>query len=93
MNLATRTEGEYIIEEKRWIDRDRHRINKKTLVTRNGNLEGKLGESVKLYSETEFVRMLRACDLVVESTFGDTTGAPMGPDQPRMIVVGRKNGA
>lgn len=90
---SIRVEGEYTIEEKRWIDRERRRINKKTLVMRNGNLEGRLGESVKLYSDTEFIALLSAHDLIVESTYGDTTGTPMGPDQPRMIVVGRKGGS
>lgn len=90
---SVRTEGEYSIQEKRWIDRDRRRINKMTLVTRNGKLEGRLGESVKLYSQEEFLAQLQSCGLAVDSVYGDSTGAPAGPDQPRMIVVGRKSGS
>lgn len=89
---SVRTEGEYIIREKRWIDRERRRINKKTLVMRDGNLEGRLGESVKLYSLEEFTALLSAHGLMVESTYGDSTGAPMNPKRPRMIVAGRKAG-
>lgn len=89
---SVRHEGEYTIEEKRWIDRDRRRINKQTLVTQNGTLQGRVGESVKLYSKAEFTALIESGGLVVESIYGDCTGVPLGPDQPRMIVVGRKSG-
>ncbi len=90
---SVRTEGGYRIEEKRWIDRERQRINKTTLITRNGELEGRNGESVKLYSEPEFLSLLSGYGLEVETTYGDSTGAAMSPDLPRMIVVGRKRAA
>lgn len=87
-----RAEGEYRIEEKRWIDRKRGRINKTTTVMRGETLAGRFGESVQLYSETMFVEMLGASGLDVEAMYGDITGAPPSAERPRMIVVGRKTG-
>lgn len=83
-----RSEGAYEIRERRWIENER--INKTTSVVVDGETVGESGESVKLYSESEFTDLLNTCGLAVETYFGDYTGVETGTVHPRMIAVGRK---
>ncbi len=92
-NLQTETvrnEDGFEIHERRWIDRQRHRINKATVVCKNGQELKDTGESVQLYAEQEFVDLLADGGLRVERMFGNYDGAPLSDDLPRMIAVGRK---
>jgi len=88
---SVRHHQEYEISEDRWIDTERHRINKTMVVKRDGETVGELGESVQLYSLDDLTPLLTQAGLDVEQTFGDYSGtACCDPSQPRMIVVGRK---
>lgn len=78
------------IREHRWIDSEHHRSNKATIVCRNGQELKDAGESVQLYTEDEFVRLLVDGGLRVEHLYGGYDAAPLADDQPRMIAVGRK---
>ena len=49
-------------------------------------------ESVHLYTVAEIEELLERAGLEIEKLFGDFTGAPVGPDAPRLIVTGRKKG-
>ena len=85
-----RHEG-FEIREDRWIDKKEHRINKTTIVLRDGKELGQSGESVKLYALDELTDLLERGGLRVEQTFGDYTGTDCcDPSKPRMIIVGRK---
>ena len=78
------------IHEHRWIDRRAHRINKSTVVARNGQEVRDAGESVQLFNKAEFEEILNGSGLRVERFFGNYDGAPHDDSQPRMIAVGRK---
>jgi ubiquinone/menaquinone biosynthesis C-methylase UbiE len=78
------------IHEHRWIDHDAHRINKTTVVARNGQQLSDAGESVQLFSADEFRKMLSGAGLRVDKLYGDYDGAPHDDSQPRMIAVGHK---
>ena len=82
-----------VIRETRWIDRDAQRINKTTVVSKNGEPLGRTSESVRLYDLEEFRALLHAGGLHVERGFGDYAGAPLDEARPRMIVAGRKGAA
>ena len=81
---------DYEISERRWIDFERHRINKTTVVSKNGQEVSDSGESVQLFTEDEFRIMLAASGLVVDRVFGNYDGVPVSDQQPRLIVVGHK---
>jgi SAM-dependent methyltransferase len=88
---TVRNHEEYEIHENRWIDRESDRINKTTAVFKDGHEISRSGESVRLYSDTDFEALLAKGGLRVEKIFGDYTGADCcDPTQPRMIVVGHK---
>ncbi|MDX9973768.1 MAG: class I SAM-dependent methyltransferase [FCB group bacterium] len=87
---SRRHEGQWEIEESRWIDAGAGRINKHTTVYREGTAQGGLEESVQLYTLDELSGLLKAGGLCVERVYGDFTGVDYGPTQPRMILVGRK---
>lgn len=78
------------VSEHRWIDHGTHRINKATLVTKDGQQFKDAVESVQLYTCDEFTQLLADGGLQVERLFGDYCGTPYAPDQPRMIAVGSR---
>jgi len=80
----------YQITERRWIDGERRRVNKATVVSRDGRMVGRWGESVRLYEEAEFRALLREGGLEIERLFGDYDGAPPSDDRPRLIAVGHR---
>lgn len=80
----------YTIREKRWISEVRRRVNKTTRLSKGNDVLGEWGESVRLYEATEFRALLAQGGLEVDRIFGDYTGAPMGAERPRMIVIGHK---
>lgn len=80
----------YTIKEKRWLDDRARRVNKATEVLRDGHVAGQWVESVRLYGQEEFSRMLQDAGLVPTAMFGDYDGSPVSPERPRMIVTGRK---
>jgi len=87
---STREYNEYRIEERRWLDAARRRVNKVTKVWRNGEPAGEWGESVRLYEPEEFRAVLANANLFVDRVFGDYDGALMDVRRPRMIVTGHK---
>jgi SAM-dependent methyltransferase len=78
------------IHEHRWIDAETSRINKTTVVGRNGQELRDAGESVQLFTADEFTRMLSGAGLRVENLFGNYEGAAHDDSTPRMIAVGSK---
>lgn len=76
------------IIEHRWIDNGTHRVNKATLVTKDGQQFKDAVESVQLYTCDEFTQLLTDGGLQVDRLFGNYCGARFAPDQPRMIAVG-----
>ncbi len=87
---SRRFESGFEIQEHRWIDRETRRINKTTVVARNGQELRDSGESVQLFSRDEFTAMLTAAGLRVGKLFGDYDGAPHDDAKPRMIAVGHR---
>ena len=51
---------------------------------------GETFESVRLYDEGEMSALLADAGLRVETCRGDYSGAPYGPESPRMILSGTK---
>ena len=92
-NLQPETRREvqgFEISERRWIDSEAHRINKTTVVSKNGQQVSDSGESVQLYVREAFTELLAEGGLRAVRVFGNYDGAPMSDHQPRMIVVGHK---
>lgn len=81
---------DFEISERRWIDKAHHRINKTTVVSKNGREVSDTGESVQLYTQQEFTDLLSIGGLEVDRVFGNYDGVPPSDQQPRMIVVGHK---
>ncbi len=81
---------DFEISERRWIDNAHHRINKTTIVSKNGQQVSDTGESVQLYTLEEFTALLSTGGLEIDRVFGNYDGVPMTDQQPRMIVVGHK---
>jgi SAM-dependent methyltransferase len=46
-------------------------------------------ERVRLYTADELASLLEDADIDVHASFGDYGGAPIGPDTPRVILLGR----
>lgn len=92
-NIETEThrmvEG-FDVCERRWIEADGTRINKATIIKRGDDEIKHVGESVKLYTQGEFIDMLERGGVQVEAMFGNYDETPISPDQPRMMIVGRK---
>lgn len=92
-NLQSKTqrvaEGFNIIE-RRWIEKDESRINKVTIISQGDDEIKHSGESVQLYTESEFISMFEEAGITIDSVFGNYTEAGISPDLPRMIVTGRK---
>lgn len=84
------TQG-FEIHEHRWIDKTTHRINKTTVVSRNGQELSDAGESVQLFSVEEFRSILSNAGLRVDRMFGNYDGTPHDDAQPRMIAVGHRS--
>jgi SAM-dependent methyltransferase len=87
---STREYKEYRIDERRWLDAVKRRVNKVTRVWRNGRSLGEWGESVRLYESDELCGLLAQGRLIADRVFGSYDGAPLDADRPRMIVVGHK---
>ncbi len=87
---STRTQGNYEIQEHRWIDEERSRINKTTCVFRDGAEVHKSEESVRLYGRGELAETLGHCELHTDEIYGDYDGAPYTATSPRMLIVGHR---
>ncbi len=87
---STREYNGYRIEERRWLDAARKRVNKITKIWRGQESVGEWGESVRLYEPEEFVAMLKRGRLSVTRVFGDYEGGPLAADGLRMIVTGHR---
>jgi SAM-dependent methyltransferase len=85
-----RFEQGFEIVEKRWVDDARQRINKLTQVLKDGEEIKQSSESVQLYTEKEFTDLLSCSCLKIESIHGNYDATPISPNNPRMIVIGRK---
>ena len=86
---SSRASKGYSIEEQRWIDTARRRVNKATRVTRETHLVGEWVESVRFYERTELTALLHQVGLNVSEVAGNYPGS--GTDQPRQIMIGRKD--
>jgi len=86
-----RSVQDFEISERRWIDNAHHRINKTTIVSKNGQQVSDTGESVQLYTLEEFTALLSTGGLMIDRVFGNYDGVAMTDQQPRMIVVGHKS--
>ena len=90
-NLEQHTEskhGDYDITARRWLDEDRHRMNKSIVVAKNGEVIGEFQESVRLYVPGELEKLFADASLVVTGFYGDWSGAPFDDKSERMIVTG-----
>jgi SAM-dependent methyltransferase len=87
---SLRRVGNWEIAETRWIDYERMRVNKHTVVHCDNAKQAELEESVQLYTLEELCSLLSAGGLRVERVYGDFTGVEYGPTHPRMILVGQR---
>ncbi len=85
-----RTVEDFDILEKRWVDEKQQRINKRTIVYRDGEEINQSGESVQLYTQEEFTSLLGGGCLSIDAMYGNYGGEPVGDNQPRMIAIGKK---
>ncbi len=85
-----RVAGDFDVYEKRWIDHEAMRVNKTTIIKHDSEVVKTTGESVRLYTQEEFITLLEKGGLHVDETYGNYDGSPCAPDHPRMIIVGRK---
>jgi SAM-dependent methyltransferase len=85
-----RTVEDFDIVEKRWVDPKKQRINKRTIVYRDGEEINQSGESVQLYTQDEFAALLSGGCLAIDAMYGNYGGEAVGDDQPRMIAIGKK---
>lgn len=87
---SDKTQGEYRIREKRWIDEQLRRVNKSTVIEQHGIRVSMANESVRLYSLAELEAMLGRHGLDILTVHGNYQGEPLTFRQPRMILIGRK---
>ncbi len=80
----------YAINETRWIDSDKGRVNKTTEVLRKSAVVARMGESVRLYSLEELGALLRRAGLEIDAAYGDYDAAGVAEDRPRIILVARR---
>lgn len=85
---SERRHNGFIIHENRWIDPETRRVNKRTRVYSGADLAADSVESVQLYTLGEMRALLAEAGLRLRLVFGDYDGAPHGPEQPRMILIG-----
>lgn len=85
---SERVQDGYHIQEDRWIDEARARVNKTTLVTRDGALLTRSTESVQLYDRNALCGLMADAGLEVAAVLGNYDDTPFGDSQPRMILVG-----
>lgn len=83
-----RVEGR-IIRERRWIDPDRQRLNKRTDILEGGRSVFSTAESVRLYGRDELEDLLGRAGLRVVRWYGDYKGSAHTDASPRMMGVGR----
>ncbi len=88
---SSRRADSYDISEHRWVDDQSERVNKVMKIHRDGKLVSQTSESVKLYTPDVLQSLLAEAGLVVENRFGNYDGSPVGPDNPRQILVGVRN--
>ncbi len=81
---------EYLIREKRWIDEKLRRVNKSTVIERNGIRVSMTSESVRLYDLADLEQMLGKYGLDIVTVYGNYDASPLTSRQPRMILIGRK---
>lgn len=87
---SERNEERYTVNEERWIEEKTQRVNKVTRLSHDGVLIGRQEESVRLYSLVEMTGMMNTAGLEIISVYGDYDGVPYDENQPRMILVGRR---
>lgn len=87
---SERSMGEYDIQDERWVDVERERLNKRTTVLQRGRLVDIFTESVRMFSPQELINLLLDNGLQPETVYGDYTGTPLCEAVPRMIVVGTR---
>ncbi len=85
-----RIAGDFDVHEQRWIETDGTRVNKSTIIKQGQDEIKRTGESVRLYTQDEFVRLLEAGGLSVNALYGDYDGSTCASDRPRMIAIGTK---
>lgn len=88
---SERTNGDYRILEKRWIDETLGRVNKNTVVEQNNVRVSMTSESVRLYSLGDLEGILGKAELEITAVYGNYAGEPLTFRQPRMILIGRKH--
>lgn len=87
---SERRQDQYRILEKRWIDADTNRVNKRTEVEHEGRILARMAESVRLYSIDELADLLNAAGLEINQTYGDYEGNATDPLRPRLILTGHR---
>jgi SAM-dependent methyltransferase len=87
---STRDQDGFTIQETRWIDEARGRVNKTTVVTRGEELITRSSESVQLYDCETLCTMLATAGLRVDQVSGGYDDAAYDTTQPRMILIGTR---
>lgn len=90
---TVRAVEDFNVVERRWVDHDTHRVNKRIEVRRDGEMVARTFESVRLYSLEEMKAILQRAGLSISRYWGDYSGIPYAKDSPRMILTGRRDGS
>lgn len=88
---TVRTVDDFTVVERRWVDQDTERVNKRVEVLRDEEVVARTFESVRLYSLEEMKTILARGGLRIASCWGDYSGIPYAKDSPRMILSGLRD--
>lgn len=92
-NLVERDERDLAgrhVKNVRCLTQDGRRVTKRTTVTEPSGAVREYYESVRMYSESEIVDMLRGAGLTAIRTYGSLDMEPLSPKSKRLIVVCNK---
>ncbi|HPU97399.1 MAG TPA: class I SAM-dependent methyltransferase [Candidatus Hydrogenedentes bacterium] len=87
---SRRVIGRWSIQERRWIDHRRHRVNKQITVTDSQGNCREFYESVRLYEPDELTALLASRGLRETGRFGDYGGTPWSNRSDRLIILARR---
>ena len=86
-----RSAGPFHVEERRWYDAERRRVEKRIRATDSrSDAVKEYTESVRVYRSEEARDLLTRAGLTVDAIYGDLDGGAPSADAPRLALVGRR---
>jgi SAM-dependent methyltransferase len=88
----TRTLSGRTVRIERWVDPERHRVNKRMDVTEADGTQRRFDESVRMYGRDEFVAMLAGAGFGGIHVYGSLRGAVYSSESERLVLVAQGDG-